>query len=175
MLIGEDWVVGALSGDTSRVINPATGELIVEVARAGDKDVDAAKLAFDRGLWRLNSADDKSRILWRISELIETHLEEIAQAETRNLGAPIWLTRFMIASSAEAFRYYAGWPSKIHGRTSDASKPGQPTLAYTRKEPIGVAALITPRNFPFLAASWSWLQLWLPAVLQFSNPLKRPH
>jgi acyl-CoA reductase-like NAD-dependent aldehyde dehydrogenase len=150
--------VPARSGKTSEIINPANGDVLALVAEGAEADVEgavsAATHAFASGIWRHKSADEKSRILWRVAELIEAHKDELARLETQNLGAPIWMTQHQVARAAEAFRYYAGWASKIHGTTADVSKPGRPGFAFTRKEPVGVAGLITPWNFPLLAAAW---------------------
>ncbi|MET0361164.1 MAG: aldehyde dehydrogenase family protein [Sphingobium sp.] len=150
--------VAALSGDRFNVVNPATGQVIGTAWQAGRPDVDAAVASAleahrDRR-WRGKSADERSRILWRMAELIEAHVDELADSDVAALGAPAFASRMMVAKAAEAFRYYAGWATKIHGITSDIAMPQQPGFGYTVKQPVGVVGLITPWNFPVLAAGW---------------------
>jgi acyl-CoA reductase-like NAD-dependent aldehyde dehydrogenase len=150
--------VPAQSGESFDVINPAIGEPVGAVWQAGQADVDAAVGAALRAhedrRWRGMSADERSQILWRISELILQHQEELARSETDQIGCTLSLSRQMITAGAEAFRYYAGWATKIHGVTSDIAGPGRPEFGYTLKQPIGPVGLITPWNFPILAACW---------------------
>jgi acyl-CoA reductase-like NAD-dependent aldehyde dehydrogenase len=148
----------AASGKTYDLVNPATGDVVGRAPDGDAADVDravaAARAAMKTGTWRKTTADDKARVLWRCAELIEAHADELTALETQTLGAPQWFARFQVANAAEAFRYYAGAASRIHGRTSDITKPEKPGLAFTIKEPIGVVGLITPWNFGLMAAAW---------------------
>lgn len=141
--------------------NPATGEVISTLADDGKAGVDqavrTAKDTFERGAWNGLGAAHRARILWRVADLIDQNAEELAQLETRNNGMPLSLARVTIAGSAEKFRYNAGWITKIHGKTTDISSNPvgagrQEFHAYTRKEPIPVAGLITPWNVPISMA-----------------------
>ena len=97
--------------------------------------------------------DDRGRILWRISEVIEANLEELATLETLNNGKPIVAARRDdIPNVAAMFRYYAGWATKIEGKYLPVSSGN--FLAYTRHEPVGVCAGIIPWNYPLMMAGW---------------------
>ncbi len=158
LFIGGEFV-NALSARTFETRNPATGEVITEVAEAGPEDVDlavrAARKAFEEGnTWRKMNPRDRSRLLWKLSELIRANAEELSELETLDTGKPIFeSSRFDIPLSAECFEYYAGWPTKIAGETLANSSGGE-ALVYTLKEPIGVCGQIIPWNFPLQMLAW---------------------
>ena len=155
LLIDGKWVE-ASSGRTFPTTNPATGELITQVAEADERDVDlavrAARRAFESGPWAEMSASDRGKILWRIGDLIDKYNEELGTLETLDNGKPLFESRQVdMPMAAEVFRYYAGWATKIQGETVPVRGP---FLHYTLREPIGVVAAIVPWNFPLLLASW---------------------
>jgi acyl-CoA reductase-like NAD-dependent aldehyde dehydrogenase len=157
LLINGEFVAAA-SGDYFPVVNPANGKTIGYAWQAGKQDVaNAVQAAVDAHAdrrWRGKSADERGRILWRIGELLEREVEDLAARDTEQLGAPLSATRAMILGAAEAFRYYAGWCTKIHGITSDIQAPGLPGFGHTLRQPIGPVGLINPWNFPVLAVGW---------------------
>jgi len=152
----------AQAGETFEVFNPATESVIAHVADCKKADVDlavaAARRAFDAGPWPRMSPSERSKILWRIGDLILENLEELAQLESLNNGKPIGVARAAdVPLSADLFHYMAGWATKIEGNTISLSVPYTPGAqyhAYTRREPIGVVAQIIPWNFPLLMAAW---------------------
>ncbi len=108
---------------------------------------------FDDGAWARLPGGQRARILWRIADLIEEHADELARLETRDQGQPLNISAgFSVPMAAEVFRYYAGWCTKIEGTAGPVATPD--VLHYTRREPVGVAALITPWNFPLMIAAW---------------------
>ncbi|WP_234188416.1 aldehyde dehydrogenase [Shinella sp. NM-101] len=151
----------AQSGETFPVYNPATGEVLARVPACGPADIDravaAAQEAFE-GPWSKMLPAQRQGLLLKIADLIEAHGEELAQLETLNQGKSIMLSRLIeVQSSAEYFRYMAGWATKIEGSTLDVSIPIPPGMSYqafTRKEAVGVVAAITPWNFPLNMAAW---------------------
>ncbi len=151
--------VDSLSGKTFATHNPATGDLLANIAEAGAADVDlavrAARTAFEDGSpWRKMSPRDRARILWKLGELIRTNLEEIAELETLDTGKPIFESaKFDIPQAADCFEYYAGWPTKITGDTIPTTQGGD-ALVYTLREPIGVCGQIIPWNFPLQMLAW---------------------
>jgi aldehyde dehydrogenase (NAD+) len=151
--------VDALSGRTFETRNPATGEVLADIAEAGPEDVElavrAARAAFEDGSpWRKMSPRDRSRVLWKLSELIRENQEELSELETLDTGKPIFeSSRFDIPLAAECFEYYAGWPTKISGETI-ANSAGGEALVYTLREPIGVCGQIIPWNFPLQMLAW---------------------
>jgi aldehyde dehydrogenase (NAD+)/betaine-aldehyde dehydrogenase len=156
LFIGGEWVPSG-SGEVFETRDPATGEVIREVAEASAEDVDraveAAGEAFRSEEWRGIAPAARARLLWRVADLIEEHADELAELETRDQGQPIGISRMVsVAGAAEHFRYYAGWATKMEGETPPVSFPD--VFNYTRREPVGVCALITPWNFPMMIASW---------------------
>jgi acyl-CoA reductase-like NAD-dependent aldehyde dehydrogenase len=146
----------SLSGRTFPTVNPATEEVITEVALADEADVDravqTARRAFEEGPWPRMTPYERSRLLWRIGDLVWAHREELAYIESLDSGKPIRDARNVdVPMVAELFHYYAGWVTKIHGETVPTKWPA---LCYTLREPLGVCAAITPWNFPLLLAVW---------------------
>jgi len=146
----------ARTGRTFETRNPATGEILARVADADPSDVDAAvaaaRKAFEEGPWPKMGAADRSRLLWRIADLLIQRADEVARIETLDNGKPIFESRQVdVPLVAEIFQYYAGWATKLTGETIPA-KPG--AFTYTLREPVGVVAAIVPWNFPLLLASW---------------------
>lgn len=151
----------AAGGQSLPVFDPATGAQIASVPRGGAEDIDAAvraaRTALD-GEWSRLLPAQRQRLLLRIADLIEENGEELAQLETLNNGKSVMLSRLLeVGTSAEYFRYMAGWATKIEGSTLDVSipvPPGARYQAFTRKEPVGVVGAITPWNFPLNMAAW---------------------
>lgn len=151
------WVEAA-SGATRPVLDPATGRQISVMAEGSARDVDtavaAARKAFDGGSWRSLSSNERSKIVWRIGELIDAHAQELAELEVLDEGAPFAVVKdFWVRLAADHFRYYAGWSNKLNGETVPVNMPGE-WHAYTVREPIGVVGQIIPWNVPFLMAAW---------------------
>lgn len=155
LFIDGKWV-DAVSGKTFPSINPATGQVLTQLADGDARDVDvavqSARRAFESGSWGEMSASDRGRILWKIGDLIDKYNEELGTLETLDNGKPIFEScQVDMPMVAEVFRYYAGWTTKIHGETVPVRGP---FLHYTLREPVGVVAAIVPWNFPLLLASW---------------------
>jgi phenylacetaldehyde dehydrogenase len=161
LLIGGEWVE-PLTGDRVSVIDPATGEQIASVADAGSKDVDravaAAREAFEGGRWPAMLPSHREALLWRLSDLIDQHAEELAELESLDNGKTKAMAGIVdIPGTRDYFRYMAGWATKIEGSTIDLSigaVPGGKFNAFTRREPVGVVAQIIPWNFPLAMAAW---------------------
>ncbi len=148
--------VKSQSEKTFESYNPATGEVLAHVYEADVKDIDlavrSARKAFDEGPWSKMSASERSRIMYKLADLMEENSEELAQLETLDNGKPIGETRNAdIPLSIEHIRYYAGWCTKIVGQTIPVNGP---FFNYTRHEAVGVVAQIIPWNFPLLMAMW---------------------
>jgi acyl-CoA reductase-like NAD-dependent aldehyde dehydrogenase len=155
MLIGGSWQDSS-DGATFETKNPATGEVLATVPEATSKDVDAAvdaaRAAFESEEWSGLPAAARAKMIWRVGDLIDENIEELIELETLDQGKPIGVSKVVMPSVAEHFRYYAGWVTKIEGETPPVSIPG--VFHYTLREPIGVCALIIPWNFPTNIASW---------------------
>jgi aldehyde dehydrogenase (NAD+) len=146
----------ARSGKTFPSINPATEEVLANVAEADAPDIDdavkAARAAYNSKAWRTMGARERSKLLWKLGDLILGNADELAMTESLDNGKPISESRYVdIPSSAETFYYYAGWCTKIEGETIPV--PGN-FFNYTLREPYGVCGIITPWNFPLLMVAW---------------------
>ena len=155
-LINNEWV-NAASGKTFPTINPATGDVISQVAEADSADVDkavkAARAAFEPGSkWTRMTAARRGELLNKLANLIEANADELARLESLDNGKP-----YAVAKAADlpltiaCYRYYAGWTDKIHGKTIPIQGP---YFCYTRHEPVGVVGQIIPWNFPLLMQAW---------------------
>jgi acyl-CoA reductase-like NAD-dependent aldehyde dehydrogenase len=147
--------VDALSGETIASTDPATGDVVgvVQAANAADVDraVASARRAFE-GEWSQISPDDRGRLLYRLGELVEKNLEDLAILETLDNGKPITACRREdIPGTAGLFRYFAGWSTKNVGQAIPVSAGNFHT--YTRHEPVGVCAGIIPWNYPLVVAA----------------------
>jgi len=154
MLIDGQWVDGG-SGETIAVYDPATEAQIATVPAADKADVDkavaAARKAFETGPWPKMPPSERAKLLWKLADLLEANAKQFTEVEILNNGMPFNPAGAMaVPLAANMFRYYAGWPTKIFGDTIavDPPMPGVEVLTYTRKEPVGVVAQITPWNYP---------------------------
>src|SRR5450631_1851092 len=119
LFINGQWT-DAASGKTFETPNPATGETLATVAEGDTEDINravhAARRAFEDGPWSRMSPSERGRIIWRIGDLINEHLEEFAELETLDNGKPLAVARVAdVPLAAELFRYMAGWATKIEG------------------------------------------------------------
>jgi phenylacetaldehyde dehydrogenase len=159
MFINGKWVDSA-SGKTFPTYNPATGDVLSNIAEGDKEDIDravkAARAAFDTGAWSKISHSERGRMIWRLADLLEKHLEEFAQLESLDNGKPLKVARAAdLPLAIDNFRYYAGWATKIEGNTIPLSFWKRNTFhAYTVREPVGVVGQIIPWNFPLLMAAW---------------------
>ena len=146
LLIGGRWVEPA-SGKSFKTINPATEEVLAEVAEAGEEDVEAAvkaaRSAYTK-VWSKLSGAERAKYLYRIARALQERAREFAVLETINGGKPIKESRDVdVPLAAAHFFYHAGWADKL-----DYAFPGR------RPAPLGVAAQVIPWNFPLLMAAW---------------------
>jgi aldehyde dehydrogenase (NAD+) len=155
LLINGQWVEGSKSFET---FNPATGEVLTRIVEASAGDVDhavqSARKAFEdrSGAWRKISASERGRLIWKLADLIEKSIDELAKLETLDNGKPIFESRYVdMPMVVDVLRYYAGWATKISGETVNTFETA---FTYTLREPVGVVGLIIPWNFPLLLASW---------------------
>src|SRR6201989_1474086 len=161
MLINGQWV-NAASGKTFPTYNPATGEVLAHVAEGDREDIEqavrAARNAFDNGPWRRMTVSERGRLVWKLADLLEQHIEEFAYLESLDNGKPLTIAKAAdVPLAVDLLRYMAGWATKIEGNTIPISVPYTPSaryFAYTLREPVGVVGQIIPWNFPLLMAAW---------------------
>ncbi|HKS45953.1 MAG TPA: aldehyde dehydrogenase family protein [Amycolatopsis sp.] len=145
----------ATAGTTRELLDPATGEVATTVAEASEADAEravaAAHRAFEEGPWPRMNPRERGRILSRAAELLRRRADEFAELESFDVGKPVTLTRAVdVPTAIETFEYYGSLAAGIEGA---ARTTAMPTVAYTRREPIGVVAAITPFNFPLILSS----------------------
>jgi aldehyde dehydrogenase (NAD+) len=155
LLINNEWVEGSSHFDT---INPATGKVLTQISEASPEEIDravsAARRTFDdrSGPWRKISASERGRLIWKLADLVEKNVDELAELETLDNGKPIFESRYVdMPMVADVLRYYGGLATKIHGETVNTVDTA---FTYTLREPVGVVGMIVPWNFPLLLASW---------------------
>ncbi|MEO5810808.1 MAG: 5-carboxymethyl-2-hydroxymuconate semialdehyde dehydrogenase [Rhodanobacter sp.] len=141
------------SADYFETINPATQEVLAEVARGGAAEVDqavqAAKAAFPA--WAGRPAKERATLLHNLAELIRKHVPELAETESRDTGQVIAQTRdALVPRAAYNFDYFAEMCTRVNGH----SYPTETHLNYTLYHPVGVCALVSPWNVPFMTATW---------------------
>ncbi|HXH63708.1 MAG TPA: aldehyde dehydrogenase family protein [Gemmatimonadales bacterium] len=156
LFISNEWRPAA-SGKRFPVENPATEEIIAQVALGDAADVDAAVAAaracFDAGPWRGLSGRARGKLLFKAADLLEARLDEVARLETAHNGKTLFESKIEIGMTVNTLRYYAGWADKITGDTLPVDGP---FFAYTLREPVGVVGAIVPWNFPLNIASWKF-------------------
>jgi betaine-aldehyde dehydrogenase len=145
-------------GSMMSIEDPATGKEITQVINASREDVDravqAAKRAFYDGRWSRKSPGDRSKIIWKLADLIEANAEEIARVESENTGKPYQFVSLGgdIPFAIDNLRFFAGAT-----RNTSGSHAGEFMTGYTsmyRREPVGVVGQIAPWNYPFMMAAW---------------------
>ncbi|XP_026963219.1 mitochondrial 10-formyltetrahydrofolate dehydrogenase isoform X2 [Sagmatias obliquidens] len=152
--------IDADDGKTYDTINPTDGSTICKVSYASlvdvDKAVAAAKDAFENGEWGRMNARERGILMYRLADLLEENQEELATIEALDSGAVYTLAlKTHIGMSVQTFRYFAGWCDKIQGSTIpiNQARPNR-NLTFTRKEPLGVCAIIIPWNYPLMMLAW---------------------
>ena len=156
-LIGGEWVAGAEGAIPTR--DPATGKILAEIARGGAAEVDlavvSARDALERGPWASMTPMERARILWNVADVLEAHIDELAELETLDQGKPLFVGRWAeIPGAIGQFRFFSGQALTIEGRTINSSinyqPPGREVQSWTLREPVGVVAAIVPWNSPLV-------------------------
>jgi acyl-CoA reductase-like NAD-dependent aldehyde dehydrogenase len=155
MLVRGEWI-DARSGQRFDSVNPYTGKVWATAPEAGDEDVDlavrAARDAFDAGPWRTMTGTERARLMRRLAELIADNAEPLARVESTDNGKLLREMSAQLKAVPEWYYYFAGAADKLQGDTIPSDKPN--FFVYTRKEPVGVVAMVLPWNSPILLLSW---------------------
>src|SRR5271154_2315340 len=154
MYINGEWTASK-SAKMFPVYDPSTEEVLAQVPDAGAEGVNravaAAKAAFEDGPWASTTAQERGRVLFRLSEKIRANLPALAELECRNTGKPIVEAEFDINDAATCFEYYGGLATKVVGYVNPVPDNA---MSLSLKEPVGVAGQIIPWNYPLLMAAW---------------------
>ncbi|HEY7021409.1 MAG TPA: aminobutyraldehyde dehydrogenase [Ktedonobacterales bacterium] len=150
-------LVDPAAGAERTLVNPATGKAADVVPEGSAKDVElavaAAKAAFDDGRWSRIGPSARAAALYKLADLLETHLDELAALESRNVGKPIKLAHDSdLPFTVDNLRFFAGAARTLDGRASTEYVPGYSSIV--RREPIGVCGQLAPWNYPLMMAIW---------------------
>jgi aminobutyraldehyde dehydrogenase len=146
--------VDASSGETMEVVNPATGEVIAEVPRAGEEDVDRAVAAAETAWesWREKTPKDRMELLLGLADVIDDNAEELARLESLNVGKPWWVAVDEPGMMSDNLRFFAGAARNLEGKAAAEYVEGYTSMI--RREPLGVVAGIAPWNYPLFMVMW---------------------
>ncbi|MEQ8689420.1 MAG: aldehyde dehydrogenase family protein [Pseudomonadales bacterium] len=148
---------GWQAGDSGQYVrySPANGKEVARFSLASatnaEEAITAARNAFDSGVWSDLDPADRAAVLFRFADLLVAHRERLAQLECATNGAPIKYSRAFVDSAAKTFRFFAGILRTLHGETHAFGGRG---IGLTLREPVGVASLILPWNFPLGELAW---------------------
>ncbi|MDF2050432.1 aldehyde dehydrogenase family protein [Arthrobacter sp. Cr_A7] len=159
LFIDGEWR-GSSDGGTFEAVNPATGTSLGNISAATADDVHAAVVSasrqFNGGEWSRLTGADRGKLLWRLADLVQKDVANLARLEAMDVGRPYGEAFHVeIPLVADTFRYYAGWADKITGRTFSLPPfNGADRFSYTLRKPLGVVGAITPWNAPTMITSW---------------------
>ncbi len=145
------------AGQTTDLVNPATGQVFGTAPLSGQEDVDAAFAAAARAFesWRDSTPADRQRAMLRIADAIEARADEFVRVESENTGKPLGLTaEEELPPLVDHIRFFAGAARVLEGRSAGEYLAGH--TSFIRREPIGVVAQVTPWNYPMMMAVWKW-------------------
>jgi acyl-CoA reductase-like NAD-dependent aldehyde dehydrogenase len=146
----------AIKGGTFESINPATGEVIAEVARGTAEDIDSAvasaRRAFRSGVWSRMAPRKRMNVLYRYAQLISEHATGFALLDTLDMGKPISdMLRSDVPGAARTFQFFAETVDKLDGMVTNTAPTA---LHYILRQPLGVVGCIVPWNYPLMMAAW---------------------
>lgn len=159
LLIDGEWRESD-STASRKIYDPSTGQVVGVSTQADSQNAEqairAARESFESGIWRHASPSKRAKVLLQTADLLERHATEIAELEMRDTGKSLaQVAHGEVPFAAECFRYFAGCCTKIEGQTKSLSTMPEPDYhVYTRREPIGVVALVVPWNGPLVQATW---------------------
>ena len=147
-------MAGVARGGTDPVLDPATGEVITEVASSNAADVDSAVAAAAEAFagWAATAPGQRAAALQQLADRLEEHADDLVSIESRNVGKPIAAVPDEIGFLADNLRYFGAG-----ARSFTTQAPGEYLSGYTsilRREPLGVVASIAPWNYPLMMAAW---------------------
>jgi betaine-aldehyde dehydrogenase len=163
--------VESKSGETTTLINPATGAAFATAPKSNAADVDAAYKAADEAftLWRDSTPSTRQRALLKIADAIEDRADEIIAIEVENTGKPISLTTSEeVPPMVDQIRFFAGAARNLEGKSAGEYMSGMTSMI--RREPVGVIGQVTPWNYPMMMAVWKWA----PAIAAGNTVVLKP-
>ena len=150
-------LVDSSSGETTTLINPATGQAFATAPNSNAADVDKAMSAAANAFteWRDSTPSERQRALLKIADAIESRADEIIAIESENCGKPIGLTTSEeVPPMIDQIRFFAGAARNLEGKSAGEYMKGM--TSFIRREPVGVCGQVTPWNYPMMMAVWKW-------------------
>ena len=163
--------VESTSGESTTLVNPATGQPFATAPKSNSADIDAAfKAASDAFVdWRDSTPSQRQRALLKIADAIEARAEEVIAIECENTGKPISLTTSEeVPPMVDQIRFFAGAARNLEGKSAGEYMPGMTSMI--RREPVGVIGQVTPWNYPMMMAVWKWA----PAIAAGNTVVLKP-
>ena len=163
--------VESTSGESTTLINPATGQPFATAPKSNAADIDAAfKAASDAFVdWRDSTPSQRQRALLKIADAIEERAEEVIAIEVENTGKPVSLTTSEeVPPMVDQIRFFAGAARNLEGKSAGEYMPGMTSMI--RREPVGVIGQVTPWNYPMMMAVWKWA----PAIAAGNTVVLKP-
>ena len=163
--------VDSSSGETTTLINPATGQPFATAPISNAADVDSAMKAAANAFvdWRDSTPSERQRALLKIADAIESRADEFVAAESENCGKPMSLTASEeVPPMVDQIRFFAGAARNLEGKSAGEYMRGM--TSFVRREPVGVCAQVTPWNYPMMMAVWKWA----PAIAAGNTVVLKP-
>ena len=163
--------VDSTSGETTTLVNPATGQPFATAPKSNAADINAAfKAASDAFVdWRDSTPSQRQRALLKIADAIEERADEVIAIECENTGKPISLTTSEeVPPMVDQIRFFAGAARNLEGKSAGEYMPGMTSMI--RREPVGVIGQVTPWNYPMMMAVWKWA----PAIAAGNTVVLKP-
>ena len=163
--------VDSSSGETTTLINPATGQPFSTAPISNAADVDSAMKAAANAFvdWRDSTPSERQRALLKIADAIESRADEFVAAESENCGKPMGLTASEeVPPMVDQIRFFAGAARNLEGKSAGEYMRGM--TSFVRREPVGVCAQVTPWNYPMMMAVWKWA----PAIAAGNTVVLKP-
>ena len=153
--VAGEWV-DSVEGETTEILNPATGEPIAAVPQGSQADVDRAVEAAGKAWpeWRETTPGERAEVLLKLADLLDEHGEELAQIESQNVGKPLAYARDEMPVCSDNIRFFAGAARILEGRSSGEYMRGY--TSWIRREPLGIVGQIAPWNYPLMMAVWKF-------------------
>jgi len=167
--VGGEWV-DAAKGGVEQIVNPATGEVIAEVPKGTEADVDRAVQAAKKAYleWRETTPGERAEVLLKLADVIDEHTDELAQIESQNVGKPLAAAADEMPVCSDNIRFFAGAARLLEGRSAGEYMRGYTSMI--RREPIGVVGQIAPWNYPLMMAVWKFA----PALAAGNTSVLKP-
>jgi 1-pyrroline dehydrogenase len=168
-LVGGE-LVDAVEGGTMEVLNPSTGEVIAEVPRGTQADVDRAVEAAKKALpeWLETTPGERAAALLKLADAIDDNADELAELESQNVGKPLPAAKDEMPVSSDNIRFFAGAARVLEGKSAGEYMRGY--TSFVRREPIGVVGGIAPWNYPLMMAVWKFAPALAAGNVQVLKP-----